>query len=57
LTYFVICDAFTEEVLAESYISSPMKIINKIQNREGIIFSNLDLKRIDRLRQHYKDLC
>jgi len=44
--YFVSCDAFTEEVLGESYICSPLKIINKIRGKEGIIFADLDLKEL-----------
>lgn len=51
LVYFVTCDAFTEEVLGESYISSPLKIIKEIKNKEGIIFANLDLKKITKLRK------
>ncbi len=48
--YFVSCDAFTEEVLGESYICSPLKIINKIRGQEGIIFANLDFKKIESLK-------
>ncbi len=56
LVYFITCDAFTDEVLGESYICSPMKVLNKIRNREGIIFSNLDLNQINSLRRFYKDI-
>ena len=56
LSYFVSCDAFTNEVLCESYICSPLKIMNKIKNREGIIFSDLDLNLIKRLRKKYNCL-
>lgn len=56
LAYFVTCDAFTDEVLGESYICSPLKIINKIRNREGIIFAELDLRLLDRLRKKYDQL-
>ena len=49
--YFVVCDAFTDEVLRESYICSPLKIINKIKNKEGIIFADLNLKKIAKLRK------
>ena len=56
LSYFVSCDAFTDEVLCESYICSPFEIINKIKNREGIIFADLDLKKIEKLRNFYNCL-
>lgn len=56
LVYFVSCDAFTEEVLSESYICSPLKIINKIQNKEGIMFSDLDLDKIKKFRKTYNCL-
>ncbi|MBI4163574.1 MAG: carbon-nitrogen hydrolase family protein, partial [Candidatus Aenigmarchaeota archaeon] len=35
LSYFVTCDAFTDETFSESFICSPQKILNKIQNKEG----------------------
>ena len=53
LCYFVSCDAFTNEVLSESYICSPLKILNTIQNKEGIIFADLDLNKITKLRKTY----
>jgi predicted amidohydrolase len=54
LSYFITCDAFTDEVLGESYICSPMKVLNKIMHREGIIFADLNLKELSRLRKFYK---
>jgi predicted amidohydrolase len=56
LSYFISCDAFTDEVLCESYICSPHKILNQIKNKEGIIFSELDLKKIENFRQSYNCL-
>ncbi|HEA46546.1 MAG TPA: carbon-nitrogen hydrolase family protein [Candidatus Pacearchaeota archaeon] len=56
LVYFVTCDAFTDEVLGESYVCSPLKILNKIKNREGIIFTELDLNKLVRLRKSYDGL-
>lgn len=53
LSYFVSCDAFTDEVFCESYICSPLGILNKIKNREGVIFADLDFKKIDKLRKFY----
>lgn len=54
LSYFITCDAFTDEVLGESYICSPMRVLNKIKGREGIIFADLNLKELSRLRRFYK---
>ena len=54
LVYFVTCDAFTDEVLGESYICSPLKVLNKIKNREGIIFSDLNLNKLDNLKKLYR---
>jgi len=56
LAYFVSCDAFTDEVLSESYICSPLKVLNKIKNREGIIFADLNLGEITKLRKRYSHL-
>ena len=56
LAYFVSCDAFTDEVLSESYICGPLKILNKIKKREGIIFTDLDLRKIAQLRKRYNCL-
>lgn len=56
LSYFITCDAFTDETFSESFICSPVKILNKIRNREGIVFADLDLKEIARLRRFYNCL-
>ena len=56
LSYFITCDAFTEETFSESFICSPLKILNKIQKREGIVFADLDLKEIGNLRNSYNCL-
>jgi len=56
LSYFISCDAFTDEVFCESYICGPLEILNKIKNREGIIFADLDLQKIDKLRRYYNCL-
>jgi len=56
LSYFVTCDAFGSDVISESYICSPLKVLNKILHREGIIFADLDLKKIIQLRKKYNCL-
>lgn len=56
LAYFISCDAFTEEVIAESYICSPTKILKKIKHHEGLIIADLDLNEIDKSRKEYNCL-
>ncbi len=56
LSYFVTCDAFTDETFSQSFICSPLKVLNKIENIEGIIFADLDLNEIDTLRKTYNCL-
>lgn len=56
LSYFVTCDAFTNETFSESFICSPLKILNTIQKKEGIIFADLDMKEISGLRKFYNCL-
>lgn len=50
--YFASCDAFTEEVLGESYICGPMKILKKIRGREGIICADLNLEELEELKKY-----
>ncbi len=56
LCYFVTCDAYIDEVFSESFICSPLKVLNKIQKMEGIIFADLDLKETNDLRNSYNCL-
>ena len=53
LSYFVTCDAFTDETASESFICSPLKVLNQIKNKEGIIFADLDINEITNLRKSY----
>lgn len=53
MSYYVSCDAFTEETLSESYICHPLRTLKTIKKKEGIIFAELDMKEIDSLRQYY----
>lgn len=52
--YFVSCDSANEECAQYSVICSPSKIHSKIKGREGIIFANLDKRKIVGLRKFYK---
>ncbi len=53
ISYYVSCDAFTDETLSESCICHPLKILKTIKKREGIMFEDLNLKEIDSLREYY----
>lgn len=57
LSYYISCDACTDETLSESYICHPQKVLKKIRKKEGIIFADLDFAEIDRLRAEYDHLC
>lgn len=56
LSYFIMCDAFREISLSESYICHPLKILAKIKNKEGLLVADLDLEKIDTLRNYYNQL-
>lgn len=54
--YFVaLCNPVTDSKYQVSYsaISSPHKVIKKIQGREGLIFAEIDLREIDRCKKIY----
>lgn len=56
ICYYISCDAFTDETLSESFICHPLKILQKIERKEGIIFADLNLDEIDSLRKYYDHL-
>ncbi|MBL7205974.1 MAG: carbon-nitrogen hydrolase family protein [Candidatus Aenigmarchaeota archaeon] len=56
IAFYISCDAFTNETLSESYICHPLRILKKIEKKEGLIFANLDMDRIDSLRKHFDHL-
>lgn len=53
LVFYISCDAFTDETLSESFLCHPLRIVQKIEKREGIIYADLDLEEIDSLRNYY----
>jgi beta-ureidopropionase len=53
MSYYVSCDAFTDETLSESYICHPLRMLKIIKKKEGIMFKDLNLKEIDSLRKYY----
>ncbi len=56
LCYYISCDAFTDKTLSESYICHPLRILQKIEGKEGMIFADLNLEDIDHLRNYYDHL-
>lgn len=53
LCYYISCDALTDETLSESFISHPLKILKKIEKKEGIIYADLNLDEIGSLKKFY----
>ena len=53
-SYVVSCDSANKECAQYSIICGPSKIYSKIKGREGIIFGELDKKKIDGVRKRYK---
>ena len=53
-SYIVSCDSANKECAQYSIICGPSKIYSKIKGREGIIFGELDKKKIDGVRKRYK---
>ncbi len=56
ISYFVTSAALAYNSMAESFICHPLKILKKLKNKEGIIFANLNLEKIDSLRKYYGHL-
>lgn len=53
-SYFVSCDSANKECAQYSIICGPSKIYSKIKGREGIIFAELNRKKIFKLRKYYR---
>ena len=56
IAYFVMVDAYTDEVLGESQICDPLKVLEQIRGKEGLIHADLDIHRIERLRSKFDHL-
>ncbi|MFC2142813.1 carbon-nitrogen hydrolase family protein [Candidatus Aenigmatarchaeota archaeon] len=57
IAYYVTCDAITSRTASRSFIASPYSILRKIEKKEGMIYADLDLKRIDKMRKSFDTLC
>ena len=53
-SYFVSCDSANKECAQYSIICSPSKIYSEIKGKEGIIFAELDIRKINGIRKRYK---
>jgi len=54
MSFYVWVDQFrTSKSSSKSYILHPQKIIKSIENKEGIIYSDIDLKEIKKLRKQF----
>jgi omega-amidase len=54
MSYYVWVDQFrTHKSSSKSYIVHPQKVIKSIENKEGIIYSDLDLTEIKKLRKQF----
>lgn len=56
LAFYISCDAFTDDTLSESFICHPLRILQKIEKKEGMIFADLNINEIDSLRNYYDHL-
>ncbi|MBI2523378.1 carbon-nitrogen hydrolase family protein [Candidatus Woesearchaeota archaeon] len=52
--YFVSCDSANKECAQYSVICGPSRIYSEIKGKEGIIFAELDRRKIDGVRKRYK---
>ena len=53
LCYFVLASAANKDTARISYICSPSKVLSKIENKEGIILADVNLKSIRKLRSYF----
>lgn len=53
-SYFVSCDSSNKECAQYSVICGPSRIYSEIKRKEGIIFAELDRRKIDGIRKRYK---
>ena len=52
--YFVLCDSANKECAQYSVICGPSKMYSKLKGREGMIFAELDKRKIKSVRRYYK---
>lgn len=53
MCYYVTADAFHRKTACKSFICSPLRMMKRIEGKEGMIVFDLDLKKIDKLRRNF----
>ena len=53
MAYFALCDVFDKDSLSLSYVASPEKVLGKIEGKEGLLVVDLDLEKINKLREKF----
>lgn len=53
MSYFVMADAVAADTFKRTKICHPLNLISRIQDKPGIIYAELDLMQIDRLRKRF----
>lgn len=56
IVYYVLCDAFHKRTASRSFIAGPYSIIKRIEKKEGMIYADLNLKKIDIMRKRFDTL-
>lgn len=56
MSYFVMVDGYSDETFKRTKICSPFNELARIHNKPGIVYADLDLKTIDKLRKQFVNL-
>jgi len=56
ICFYVSCDAFAPDSLSHSCICHPLRVLQRIDGKEGMIVADLDLDEIAPLKKHYDHL-
>ena len=56
MSYFVMVDAFTKETFRHSKICHPLKELASISDQQGIIYADVSIKEIKKLRKHFSNI-
>ena len=55
MSYFVMVDAVAEDTFKKTRICHPLRQLNAIKNKEGIIYATIDPGEIDELRKDFRN--
>lgn len=56
MSYFVMCDAYNKRTARMSCITSPFRIIKRLEGKEGMIFADININRIRKLKKKFRRL-